>query len=241
VKDGRALTGMVDRFGNLNVELLLVSDAGTVQNVTTLMRPGTDGKPFSIGMSKSSSGPESQPQLLVAIASVRPLTALQLPGAVGADQGLHGALDQVLTRLCLRPGRAAEHGVTKKALSDYRDVLVQFRARSKRAADAGVPLAFRLDAIDRALEWLDHWSPPPSALNQRHAVALAYELATRWGMKTLVSRKGKWHQLAQILYGDREADLYRQVQTFAKMRRVRSRRTKVRSRRKPQVRSYRKP
>jgi hypothetical protein len=137
--------------------------------------------------------------------------------------------------------RAAEHGVTKKALSDYRDVLVQFRARSKRSADAGVPLAFRLDAIDHAIKWLDHWSPPPSALKQRHAVALAYELATRWGMKTLVSRKGKWHQLAQILYGDREADLYRQVQTFAKMRRVRSRRTKVRSRRKPQVRSHRKP
>jgi hypothetical protein len=77
-------------------------------------------------------------------------------------------------------------------LSHYRDVLVQFRARSKRAADAGVPLAFRLDAIDRAIEWLDHWSPPPSALKQRHAVALAYELATRWGMKILVSRKGKW-------------------------------------------------
>jgi hypothetical protein len=106
----------------------------------------------------------------------------------------------------------------------------------------GVPLAFRLDAIDHAIEWLDHWSPPPSALKQHHAVALAYELATSWGMKTLVSRKGKWHQLSQILYGDREADLYRQVQTFAKMRRVRSRRTtKVRSRRKPQVRSHRKP
>jgi hypothetical protein len=41
-------------------------------------------------------------------------------------------------------------------------------------------------------------------------------------MKTLVSRKGKWHQLAQILYGDRDADLYRQVQTFAKRRQVRS-------------------
>jgi serine/threonine-protein kinase len=92
VKDGRALTGMVDRFGNLNVDLLLVSDAGTVQNVTTLMRPGTDGKPFSIGMSKSSAGPESQPQLLIAIASVRPLTSLQLPGAVGADQVFPAAL-----------------------------------------------------------------------------------------------------------------------------------------------------
>ena len=111
--------------------------------------------------------------------------------------------------------RAAEHAVTKKALSDYRDLLVRFRKGSKHSADAGVPLAFRLDAIDHAIEWLDHWSPPPSALKQHHAVALAYELATSWGMKTLVSRKGKWHQLAQILYGDRDADLYRQVQTFA--------------------------
>jgi hypothetical protein len=137
--------------------------------------------------------------------------------------------------------RASEHAVTKKALSDYRGVLVRFRAGSKRAADAHVPLGFRLDAIDHAIKWLDHWSPPPSALKQRHAVALAYELATSWSMETLVSPKGKWHQLAQILCGDRDASLYRQVQTFAKRRQVRSRRTKVRSRRKPQVRSHRKP
>jgi hypothetical protein len=137
--------------------------------------------------------------------------------------------------------RASEHAVTKKALSDYRGVLVRFRAGSKRSADAHVPLGFRLDAIDQAIKWLDHWSPPPSALKQRHAVTLAYELATSWSMETLVSPKGKWHQLAQILCGDRDASLYRQVQTFAKRRQVRTRRTKVRSRRKPQVRSHRKP
>jgi hypothetical protein len=142
-------------------------------------------------------------------------------------------IEEVL-ELMASADRAAEHAVTKKALSDYRDLLVRFRKGSKHSADAGVPLAFRLDAIDHAIEWLDHWSPPPSALKQHHAVALAYELATSWGMKTLVSRKGKWHQLAQILYGDRDADLYRQVQTFAKRR-------QVRSRRKPQVRSHRKP
>jgi hypothetical protein len=137
--------------------------------------------------------------------------------------------------------RASEHAVTKKALSNYRGVLVRFRAGSKHSADAHVPLGFRLDAIDHAIKWLDHWSPPPSALKQRHAVALAYELATSWSMEILVSPKGKWHQLAQILCGDRDASLYRQVQTFAKRRQVRSRRTKVRSRRKPQVRSHRKP
>jgi hypothetical protein len=85
--------------------------------------------------------------------------------------------------------RASEHAVTKKALSDYRDVLVRFRAGSKRSADAHVPLGFRLDAIDHAIKWLDHWSPPPSALKQRHAVALAYELATSWSLETLVSRR----------------------------------------------------
>jgi hypothetical protein len=92
VKDGSSLTGLVDRFGNLNVELLLVSDAGTVQNITTLMRPGTDGKPFNIRMQKTTAGAESQPQLLVAVTSVRPLMAFQLPGAAGADQVFPAAL-----------------------------------------------------------------------------------------------------------------------------------------------------
>src|SRR5271170_310410 len=115
-------------------------------------------------------------------------------------------IEEVL-ELMASADRASEHAVTKKALSDYRDVLVRFRAGSKRSADAHVPLGFRLDAIDHAIKWLDHWSPPPSALKQRHAVALAYELATSWSLETLVSRKGKWHQLAQILCGDRDASL----------------------------------
>jgi hypothetical protein len=94
VKDGSTLTGMVDRFGNLNVELLLVSDAGTTQNVTATLRPGIDGKPFNIGMRKTTTGNESQPQLLIAVASPRPLMAFQLPAAARADQVFPAALTE---------------------------------------------------------------------------------------------------------------------------------------------------
>jgi Protein kinase domain len=96
VKDGGTLTGIVDRFGNLNVELMLVSDAGTTLNVTAMLRPGTDGKPFSIGMRKAGSTTESQPQLLIAIASVRPLAALQISGPVAAQQVFPVALAEAL-------------------------------------------------------------------------------------------------------------------------------------------------
>jgi hypothetical protein len=64
---------------------LLVSDGGTVQNVTNLLKPGTDAKTFSIGMQRAGAD-GSQPQLLMAIASTSPLDILRPGGAVAADQ-----------------------------------------------------------------------------------------------------------------------------------------------------------
>jgi serine/threonine protein kinase len=95
VQDGSALTGIIDRFGNRNIELLLVSDAGTVQNVSSFLRPGTDAKSFNLNMGRNSGVPGSQPQLLVAVASVRPISALQPSGAAGADQIFPAALSEV--------------------------------------------------------------------------------------------------------------------------------------------------
>ena len=85
LRNGELLTGTVDRFGNRNVELLLVSDAGLVQNVTNLLKPGTDAKNFSIGMQRAGAA-GSQPQLLLAVTSARPLDALRPAGAVAAVQ-----------------------------------------------------------------------------------------------------------------------------------------------------------
>jgi serine/threonine-protein kinase len=86
VHSGETLSGLVDRFGSRNIELLLVSDEGTVQNVSRLLKPGTDAKSFVIGMQKRNTASESQPQLLLAIASARPLAALRPAQPVAAKE-----------------------------------------------------------------------------------------------------------------------------------------------------------
>jgi serine/threonine-protein kinase len=94
VRNGETLTGLVDRFGSRNIELLLVSDGGTVQNVSNLLKPGTDAKTFSIGMREREGAQGSQPQLLVAVASPRPLDVLKAVGPVAADQFFPAVLNE---------------------------------------------------------------------------------------------------------------------------------------------------
>ena len=77
LRNGDVLNGMVDRYGTRNVELILVSDSGTVQNVSNLLKPGTDAKTFNIGIKRAEGPGGRQPQLLIAIASPSPISALQ--------------------------------------------------------------------------------------------------------------------------------------------------------------------
>jgi serine/threonine-protein kinase len=77
---------MVDRYGNRNVELLLVSDAGTVQNISGLLKQGIDAKTFSIGLQPRGEAPGSYPQLLVAVTSSQPLKVLQFTQPTSAQQ-----------------------------------------------------------------------------------------------------------------------------------------------------------
>ena len=88
--NGDTLTGMVDHFGDRNVDLILVSDGGTVQNLSQLLKPGTDAKTFKIGMQRNDSaaggGAGRQPQLLLAIASASPLASLRSGHAVPAAE-----------------------------------------------------------------------------------------------------------------------------------------------------------
>jgi serine/threonine protein kinase len=90
VRNGEVLTGMVDHFGDRNVDLILVSDSGTVQNLSQLLKPGTDAKTFKIGMQRNESGGGSgggrQPQLLLAIASASPLASLRSGQAMAAAE-----------------------------------------------------------------------------------------------------------------------------------------------------------
>jgi hypothetical protein len=82
MRNGETLSGTIEGVGNRNVELLLVSDGGMVQNVSHLLKSGLDAKTFNIGMRRESlSG--SQPQLLIAVATPRPFDSLRPPGQAG--------------------------------------------------------------------------------------------------------------------------------------------------------------
>jgi len=83
MRNGEILTGSVEDSGSRSVELLLVSDGGIVQNVSAYLKPGIDAKTFNIGMRRDGlSG--SQPQLLIAVATPRPLESLRTAGAIDA-------------------------------------------------------------------------------------------------------------------------------------------------------------
>jgi serine/threonine-protein kinase len=86
LRSGETLSGTVERFGSRHIELLLVTDRGTVQNVSNLLKPGIDAKSFSIGLQQRPDATGSLPQLLVVVASPRPLQTLQSGQPAGADQ-----------------------------------------------------------------------------------------------------------------------------------------------------------
>jgi serine/threonine-protein kinase len=82
MRNGETLSGAIEGFGNRNVDLLLVSDGGMVQNVSHLLKSGLDAKTFNIGMRREAlSG--SQPQLLIAVATPRPFDSLRAPAQAG--------------------------------------------------------------------------------------------------------------------------------------------------------------
>lgn len=84
LKSGDALSGTIENFSNKTIEFLLITDNGQVQNLSPLLKPGTDSMSFTIGLQRNQS--DATPlQLLVAIASARPLPSLQSRQPVAAD------------------------------------------------------------------------------------------------------------------------------------------------------------
>ena len=73
VKNGETLTGTIENVANRIVELLLVSDAGEVQSLSSLLKPGIDSLSFSIAM------------LLMAVATPQLLDSLRPPKPMAAD------------------------------------------------------------------------------------------------------------------------------------------------------------
>jgi serine/threonine protein kinase len=91
---GESLEGTVEDYGGRNIELLLVSDSGMVQNVTNLLKPGLGEKTFAIGMKRTMGAEASQPQLLIVVATAQPLPILRPSGPVAADQFFPAVLNE---------------------------------------------------------------------------------------------------------------------------------------------------
>jgi len=86
LQPGEALVGSIENFANRVVELLLISDNGLVQNMSYLLKPGTDALSFSIDLPRSDEASGSTSQLVMAVATPRVLDSLRQPAPTPADQ-----------------------------------------------------------------------------------------------------------------------------------------------------------
>jgi hypothetical protein len=75
LRSGQTLSGTIENPANRHVEVLLVDDDGQVHNLTRLLQSGSGGQTFRVQLDLSGTG--SQPQLLMAIASNQPISALK--------------------------------------------------------------------------------------------------------------------------------------------------------------------
>jgi len=79
VRGGESLSGTLANIGTRNIAVLLVSESGTVHNLSSLLQPEGNLRRFDIPMSRAGP-PGDQPELLVAITSEEPLLALSSGG-----------------------------------------------------------------------------------------------------------------------------------------------------------------
>jgi serine/threonine-protein kinase len=91
LRSGGVLTGTIDGYGNRNVELVLVSDDGSVNGLTSLIKTNADRKSFSLRMQINGTS-TAQPQILMAIVTAQPLSALQTSQPADASQVFPAAL-----------------------------------------------------------------------------------------------------------------------------------------------------
>jgi serine/threonine-protein kinase len=94
LKSGDVLSGTVGGYGERHIELLLVSDQGSVQNVSSLLRPVPDGMRFDMRVQRSGDA-AAQPELLLAVAGTQALEALRVVNGAMADKVFVLALDEV--------------------------------------------------------------------------------------------------------------------------------------------------
>lgn len=95
LRPGETLVGNIENFANRVVELLLVSENGQVQNLSYLLKPGTDALSFAIDIPRSddpAAGP--LPRLVMAVATPRVIDSLRQPRPTPADQLFLQALSE---------------------------------------------------------------------------------------------------------------------------------------------------
>jgi hypothetical protein len=119
--------------------------------------------------------------------------------------------------------RAVEHAkLTNKTRRSYSDALRRMRHATRRQLQAGGPVALSPARIERAVKsdeaWNKGWSPPSRWLKHEFAVALAYDLISHKPEAIAVSRNGPWHQLAAVLFGDKDINLFRHLRKFSQIR-----------------------
>jgi serine/threonine-protein kinase len=91
LRSGGVLTGTIDGYGDRNVELVLVSDDGSVNRLTSLIKTNADRKSFNLRMQINGAS-TAQPQILMAIVTAQPLNALQTSQPADASQVFPAAL-----------------------------------------------------------------------------------------------------------------------------------------------------
>ncbi len=106
LQSGQILSGSIGAAGTDHVELLLISDDGSVHNLSALAKSNGDAKVFKLRMQLANSK-TAQPQLLMAVASAKPLGAFQ-PSETDAAQVFPAALAE-----------AAQTGQTISAAARY--------------------------------------------------------------------------------------------------------------------------
>lgn len=83
LRSGQNLTGTVDGYGNRHIELLLISDDGSVYNLSRLLKDSADRKIFNLRM-QLTNATQPEPQILIAIATMSPMSTLSSTQPVGA-------------------------------------------------------------------------------------------------------------------------------------------------------------
>ncbi len=112
LQPGEKLVGSIENFANRVVELLLISDNGLVQNMSYLLKPGTDALSFAIDIPRSDEASGTS-QLIMAVATPRVLDSLRQPAPTPADQFFLQALAEA-QRANITIGASARHFVIQK-------------------------------------------------------------------------------------------------------------------------------